>query len=196
MVSGVVIVVHSNDIIRKGLASIIRSIAGIRVVEHTSFAGSDFSANDILGYLLEPNMLSDFRKLGGICAKSKPKGVIIYNGSKIDGTDLPFIETSFSSERIIEFVKNILSNSRSVTDNQDNELSSREIDVLKCVALGMSNKEIADRLIISIHTVITHRKNITAKLGIKSTSGLTIYAIMEGYIEPSSIDIRSNSYNT
>jgi len=190
MVNGVVIVVHSNDIIRKGLASIIRTIAGIRVVEHTSFAGLDFSANDILGYLLEPNMLNDFRKLGGICAKSKPKGIIIYNGSKIDGIDLPFIETSFSSERIIEFVKNILSNSRSFTDNQDNELSSREIDVLKCVALGMSNKEIADRLFISIHTVITHRKNITAKLGIKSTSGLTIYAIMEGYIEPSSIDIR------
>ena len=45
------------------------------------------------------------------------------------------------------------------------------------------NKEIADKLNISLTTVITHRKNITEKLGIKSVSGLTIYAVMNGYIE-------------
>ena len=47
----------------------------------------------------------------------------------------------------------------------------------------MLNKEIADKLNISLTTVITHRKNITEKLGIKSVSGLTIYAVMNGYIE-------------
>ena len=46
----------------------------------------------------------------------------------------------------------------------------------------MTNKEIADRLIISINTVLTHRKNISAKLGIRSISGLSVYAIMNGYI--------------
>lgn len=195
MVSGVVIVVHSNDIVRKGLSTIVRSIEGIRVVEQAVFGNFDFRASDTLGYILEPSALSQFKKLGGVCAKSKPKGILIFADNKRIDSDLPFIEINYSADRIIGIVKETFSNSKVTSDNQDNELSPREVDVLKCVALGKSNKEIADKLFISIHTVITHRKNITTKLGIKSTSGLTIYAIMEGYIEPSSIDIRSNSYN-
>lgn len=62
-------------------------------------------------------------------------------------------------------------------------LSAREIEVLVLVAQGMLNKEIADKLNISQTTVITHRKNITEKLGIKTVSGLTIYAVMNGYVE-------------
>lgn len=58
-------------------------------------------------------------------------------------------------------------------------LSDREIDVLKLLASGMANKEIADKLNISINTVITHRKNISQKTGIKSVSGLTIYAVVK-----------------
>lgn len=63
------------------------------------------------------------------------------------------------------------------------ELSAREIEVLTLLTRGMINKEIADKLNISLTTVITHRKNITEKLGIKSVSGLTIYAVMNGYVE-------------
>lgn len=63
-----------------------------------------------------------------------------------------------------------------------NGLSQREVDVLCLVASGLTNKEIADRLCISVNTVLTHRKNITAKLGIKSVSGLSVYAMMNGYI--------------
>lgn len=62
-------------------------------------------------------------------------------------------------------------------------LSSREIEVLVLITKGFINKEIADKLNISLTTVITHRKNITEKLGIKSVSGLTIYAVMNGYVE-------------
>ena len=58
-----------------------------------------------------------------------------------------------------------------------------EIEVLVLITKGLINKEIADKLNISLTTVITHRKNITEKLGIKSVSGLTIYAVMNGYIE-------------
>ena len=58
------------------------------------------------------------------------------------------------------------------------ELSAREIEVLVLIT-----KEIADKLNIGLTTVITHRKNITEKLGIKSVSGLTIYAVMNGYVE-------------
>ena len=67
------------------------------------------------------------------------------------------------------------------------ELSTREIEVLSLVAKGLINKEIADRLNISLTTVITHRRNITDKLGIKSVSGLTIYAVMNGYLEADQI---------
>ncbi len=61
-------------------------------------------------------------------------------------------------------------------------LSVREIDVLKLLANGLTNKEIADQLNISIHTVISHRKNISQKTGIKSVSGLTIYAVTQKLI--------------
>lgn len=61
-------------------------------------------------------------------------------------------------------------------------LSQRELDVIRLIALGNSNREIAEELHISIHTVISHRKNVTGKLGIKSTSGLTIYAVINKLI--------------
>ena len=63
------------------------------------------------------------------------------------------------------------------------DLSAREIEVLVLITKGLINKEIADKLNISLTTVISHRKNITEKLGIKSVSGLTIYAVMHGYVE-------------
>ena len=62
------------------------------------------------------------------------------------------------------------------------ELTSREIDALQLAAKGITNKEIADKLNISLNTVLTHRKNITTKLGIKTVSGLTFYAIMNGLL--------------
>lgn len=64
-----------------------------------------------------------------------------------------------------------------------NQLSSRETDVLKLVALGQSNKQISEKLFISIHTVITHRKHITSKLGVKSISGLTLYAVINNLVD-------------
>lgn len=67
-------------------------------------------------------------------------------------------------------------------------LTDREIQVLRQIASGAINKEIADRLSISFNTVLTHRKNITAKTGIKTVSGLTFYAIINGYVSPSDIE--------
>ena len=69
----------------------------------------------------------------------------------------------------------------------EHDLSTREIEVLKLITKGFINKEIADKLAISLTTVISHRQNITEKLGIKSVPGLTIYAVMNGYIEADSI---------
>lgn len=64
-----------------------------------------------------------------------------------------------------------------------NLLSPREVEVLSLLVQGLINKEIADKLNISLTTVITHRKNITEKLGMKSVSALTIYAVMNGYVD-------------
>ncbi len=67
------------------------------------------------------------------------------------------------------------------------ELSEREKDVLIQVVRGLSNKEIADVLCISMHTVISHRKHITSKLNIHSTAGLTIYAIVNKLVDINSL---------
>jgi len=75
------------------------------------------------------------------------------------------------------------------TETSSGLLSEREIDVLKAVALGYSNKEIADKLFISINTVISHRKNITEKLGIKTIAGLTVYAVMHDLIKPEDVKV-------
>lgn len=62
-------------------------------------------------------------------------------------------------------------------------LSDREIEVMSLIVQGYINKEIADRLNISLATVVTHRKNIMGKLGLKSVSALTIYAVTHGYVD-------------
>lgn len=67
------------------------------------------------------------------------------------------------------------------------ELSDREIEILISVAKGLTNKEIADEHHISIHTVISHRKNITRKTGIKTVSGLTVYALLNELIDQTDI---------
>ena len=66
---------------------------------------------------------------------------------------------------------------------EDNALSAREKEILVCVAKGMINKEIADALNISVHTVISHRKNITRKTGIKTVAGLTVYALINHMLD-------------
>lgn len=66
--------------------------------------------------------------------------------------------------------------------DENKELSTREREILTAVAKGKTNKEIADEFNLSIYTVVSHRKNISQKLGINSISGLTIYAIINKII--------------
>jgi regulator of cell morphogenesis and NO signaling len=67
------------------------------------------------------------------------------------------------------------------------ELSPREKEILACVARGLANKEIADELCLSVHTVTTHRRNISAKLQIHSPAALAVYAIANHLIDISDI---------
>ena len=75
--------------------------------------------------------------------------------------------------------------------DSDHKLSQREDDILKHVAYGLTNQEIADKLFLSVHTVTTHRKNITRKLGIKTVSGLTVYALMNKLVAPNEVEKRN-----
>ncbi len=77
---------------------------------------------------------------------------------------------------------------RNGTDNGE-ALSERERDVIVALVQGMANKEIADHLCISVNTVITHRRNIARKLQIHSPAGLTIYAIVNGLVDISSVKL-------
>ena len=91
-------------------------------------------------------------------------------------------------QAIIRKLRKVVSPSNGTSPIADgSELSPREKEILVCVAKGMLNKEIAYKYNISIFTVMTHRKNITAKTGIKSVAGLTAYAILQGLIDIESI---------
>lgn len=74
-------------------------------------------------------------------------------------------------------------------DNEQETLSQREKEIIICVVKGMTNKTIADKLFLSIHTVITHRRNIARKLQIHSPAGLTIYAIVNKLVELQDIKV-------
>jgi DNA-binding CsgD family transcriptional regulator len=81
-----------------------------------------------------------------------------------------------------------LESARETVRSEGEELSAREKEILVCVAKGMLNKEIADRFNLSVYTVITHRKNITRKTGIKTVAGLTVYALLNNLIDINSVE--------
>lgn len=86
-------------------------------------------------------------------------------------------------ERIGRKLREAIENYDTAPHRENNEISDREREVLVLIAGGMINKEIADRLNISVHTVIAHRKNISRKTGIKSVAGLTVYAMMNNMLD-------------
>ena len=96
-----------------------------------------------------------------------------------DGT----IYLSDTSDDIEQKISTVMKAAPAEQRGEGEELSSREKEILVCVAKGMLNKEIADHFNISIYTVITHRKNITRKTGIKTVAGLTVYALLNNLID-------------
>ena len=186
-----VIICEASEMIAIGLAEIIDSMAQFDVVarldspEHLSEKITSSDANLLI---VDPMLLGfhnkDFLSQLG---KEHPQVIMIaLVTSYLDHSMLTpysgFIEINDTRSKIIskmdEFVQ------RETTKNTDDvELSKRETDVLVAVAKGMMNKEIADQMNISIHTVISHRKNITRKTGIKSVSGLTVYALLNNLID-------------
>ncbi len=98
------------------------------------------------------------------------------------------IEINDSKQKVVTKIFNLLSDNKLTQEKPESiELSNRETDVLVALVKGMTNKEISDKLFISIHTVITHRKNIIRKTGIKSVSGLTVYALLNNLVDETEI---------
>lgn len=90
-----------------------------------------------------------------------------------------------SADKIKEAIINLVNKEKK--SDVSKELSVREKEIIVCIVKGMTNKLIADQLCISPHTVIAHRRNITSKLQINSSSGLTIYAIVNKLVDISEI---------
>lgn len=99
-----------------------------------------------------------------------------------------YLNTTSSLELIIDRLQQLFSYENNTVESNKG-LSARETDVLQLIVKGITNKEVADKLNISLNTVLSHRKNITSKLGIKTVSGLTYYAIMNGLISADEIEL-------
>ena len=185
-----VIICEASEIIDNGLAEIINGMAQFDVVlrfDSPERLDEKILSTDANMLIINPTLLGyqnkDFLSQLG---KEHPNVIFIALVTTcLDHAMLtPYhgvIELHDTKSKIIskmgEFVK-----SESPKKNDDVELSKRETDVLVAIAKGMMNKEIADQMNISIHTVISHRKNITRKTGIKSVSGLTVYALLNNLI--------------
>lgn len=114
----------------------------------------------------------------------KMRVVLLTDGCATAESELPTLCIRAAEDALIEATDRCV---RQISKNNEipfvrDELTPRETDVLRCIAKGLLNKEIADKLHISINTVLTHRKNLTAKLGIKTVSGLSLYAMMNGLV--------------
>ena len=152
------------------------------LAELSSYCNKEKTDIVIINPVVMINVIHDFNKLKktypgihwiGLIYSYVEKDII----SKFD--EIIHIDDSSGiiSKKIIHIVEQCNCN-----DVQQEVLSERETDVLVQLLNGLSNKEIAEKLYISIHTVISHRKNIVEKTGIKSLPGLTIYAISKKII--------------
>ena len=182
------LIVEPSDIIREGLSSILDDDFNILAPLH--------DANDLLLRLptLQPDILLINPTLLPLPARltlaslqqARPSMSIVgLVYQYIDPQVLQALKTVIDIREAQNRVAQILLDSIPSAESESNEsyeLSDRENEVLLLVAQGCSSKEIADRLCISIHTVNTHRKNITRKTGIKSVAGLAVYAMLHNLV--------------
>lgn len=186
------IIAEKSYIVRAGLMKIINSFQEINVLKEIDELKSVIkNVNNLNPDFLIINIKfledahEDIRKLFASNIKTK---FIILVGTKRAREHFEFFNEQISiddtkteiTKKIQALInKKIPKNELEVTE----ELSDREKEVLRLVAMGKTNKEIAETLYISAHTAITHRKNITNKLEIKTVAGLTVYAIINNIID-------------
>jgi len=183
-------VAESSAIIRCGLLAILKKIDvfHIQVIEIPVPGQLKNSLNryqpDIL--IISHSFLGMFT-LQQICKEaSNPELKCIamqhvVTGHNISGCFDEVISLNDSSRQISEKIMNTIK--QPLDEEKHETLSPREIEVLICIIKGMATKEVADKLCLSTHTVTTHKRNISAKLNIRSKAGLVIYGIVNKLIE-------------
>lgn len=177
---------EQSNIIFEGLSAILhKSKNHFRIYRTENFAEIQRLAENqrINLVIINPNYIlqyrNEFLQLKKLFPTVKWLGLVYHYFDKelLNCLDA-LIQITDSQNEIFNVISNLSDmESEPAESLQTEQLSIREKEVLVQLVNGLSNKEIADRLNISIHTVITHRKNITQKTGIKSQSGLTIFAI-------------------
>lgn len=189
-------IIHSSEIVRKGLASILKSYFNVEIILLESIKEIQIMQEQKeLNILIFIEYFDSFdqSKIHQLKEQNKVKTIGITYKKEENSNIYGFsncISLKSTSSEISEISSELLKSFEpdNQTKTDSSELSARERDVLQLVALGNTNKEIAEKLFISIHTVISHRKNITEKLGIKSISGLTVYAIINKVIDTENIN--------
>ena len=176
-------IVEESYLIRKGLIVLLRefdSVAEIQEFESHLLMEKELRKNKVDAIIINHEFLTHYSSKESLMPFAKR--VITYSTQKNDSSNFTLND---SKSTILQHLEQEFNNLHKIeppkTESQD--LSTREKLVLQQVSLGLQNKEIAEKLFISTHTVITHRKNITRKLGIKTVSGLTIYALLNKLVD-------------
>jgi DNA-binding NarL/FixJ family response regulator len=181
---------EKSYLIRKGLASVIEKIPDTRInqqienIEELIVLANNCEADYLI---INNNFITDPKVKKILPAfSSETRLIILANDKKNEISGINYdgiLNVNDTQNILLKKIKEITGGKTIIQKNMvPGEISKREADILKNIALGFSNKEIADKLFISAHTVVTHRKNITRKLGIKTVPGLTIYAIINKLI--------------
>lgn len=187
-----IVLISPSDIVLTGLAEILKSsLAGEIIQLHRGDEIIDYP--ELSGHFLVIANSEELEKNKLLIRHILPADASVQflplNLDPILPAASPSINI-YDSHTLICYKVNEILNSFVVSQNKeaDTELTRREIEVLQLLTKGYSNKEIADQLFVSTHTVISHRKNISEKTGIKSASGLTMYAILKKIIDVSDIN--------
>ncbi len=184
-----VFIAESSYLVRKGMVKLLEQLTGVTRVHVADPSGN--LLQEIKAFhpdLLLLNAAFSFSgSLEDVLAALPREGHIIQivNGPLTVDAGVGQISIFEDKATLIEKINSHLSQFRLAENlpHDSEELTPREKLILKHVALGHTNKEIAAQLFISTHTVISHRKNITRKLEIKTVSGLTVYAILNNIIK-------------
>jgi DNA-binding NarL/FixJ family response regulator len=181
-----IIIIHPSAMIRMGLESMIRQAFDYPVKQAATPAEIAVNDTEEEGIIILTNQpQADFSALQNRNKTLCIIGIKDHPGQKKQGWTRKISTNTDATE--LQAVINTCFDKPEEAQETNNELSQRETEILALVARGYANKEIADQLFISTHTVISHRKNITEKLGIKTISGLTVYAMINGIIDLSQI---------